>query len=67
MPVILTSQEAESRRTTVRGQPGQIVCEHLSQKLPTNKRARGMAQEIEHLPSTHEARVQTKINKQINK
>jgi hypothetical protein len=30
-PVILATQEVETRRTEVGGQPGQIVCETLSQ------------------------------------
>jgi hypothetical protein len=39
MPVILATQEAEMRRTTVRSQPRQIVCETLSQKkIPTQKK-----------------------------
>jgi hypothetical protein len=33
MPVILATQDAEIRRTMVQSQPGQIVCETLSQKL----------------------------------
>jgi hypothetical protein len=32
MPVILATQEAESRRTVVQSQPKQIVCKTLSQK-----------------------------------
>jgi hypothetical protein len=43
MPVILATQEAEIRRIEVRSQPGQIVCETLSQK-PFTKRAVGVAQ-----------------------
>jgi hypothetical protein len=39
MPVILTTQEAEIRRFMVSSQPGQIVCEILSQKNPSQKRA----------------------------
>jgi hypothetical protein len=34
-PVILATQEAEIRRIMVRSQPGQIVCEILSQKTHT--------------------------------
>jgi hypothetical protein len=38
-PVIPTTQEAESRRTVVQSQPGQIVCGTLSQKnKKTNKK-----------------------------
>jgi hypothetical protein len=40
MPVILASQEAEIKRIKVRGQPRQIVCETLSRRNPTQKRAR---------------------------
>jgi hypothetical protein len=41
-PVILGTQEAEIRRIAVRNQPGQIVCETLSQKKPSKKRAGGV-------------------------
>jgi hypothetical protein len=34
MPVILATQEAEIRWIEVRSQPGQIVLETLSQKIP---------------------------------
>jgi hypothetical protein len=44
MPVILATQEAEIRRIVVQGQPRQIVCETLSRKYPTQKRAGGVAQ-----------------------
>jgi hypothetical protein len=37
MPVILATWEAKIRRIKVRGQPGQIVPETLSQKYPTQK------------------------------
>jgi hypothetical protein len=45
-PVILTNQEAEIRRISVGSQPGQIVCETLSQtnKQKSQKRAGGVAQ-----------------------
>jgi hypothetical protein len=33
-PIILATQEAEIGRIAVRSQPGQIVCENLSQKKP---------------------------------
>jgi hypothetical protein len=39
----------------VRGQPGQIVFETLSQKIPNQKRASGVAQVVELPPSKHEA------------
>jgi hypothetical protein len=44
MPVILAIQEAEIRRIIVRSQPGQIVCETLSQKKKKN--VDGVAQGI---------------------
>jgi hypothetical protein len=40
-PVNLATQEAEIRRMVVRSQPGQIVCETLSQKHSTQKRSGG--------------------------
>jgi hypothetical protein len=43
-PVMLATQEAEIRRIMVQSQPRQIVCETLSQKHPTQKRAGGVAQ-----------------------
>jgi hypothetical protein len=45
-PVILATQEAEIRRITVWGQPGQIVHETLSGKNPSQKRAGGVAQGV---------------------
>jgi hypothetical protein len=41
--------------------PKQIVQEPLSQKYPTKKRAGGMAQVVEHLPSKCEALSSTPI------
>jgi hypothetical protein len=37
-PVILATQEVEIRRTAVRSQPRQIVCETLPQKKPITKK-----------------------------
>jgi hypothetical protein len=48
MPVILL-------RIPVQTQPGQIVGEILSQKYPTQKRAAGVAQAAECLPSKQRA------------
>jgi hypothetical protein len=46
LPVILATLEAEIRRFVVPSQPGEIVCETLSQKNPSQKRADGLAQGI---------------------
>jgi hypothetical protein len=45
-PVILATQEAEIRRIAVHSQPGQIICETLSRKNPSPKRACGVAQGV---------------------
>jgi hypothetical protein len=45
-PVILATQEAEIRRMVVRSQPGQIVCEILSQKTLHKCRAQGVGLEF---------------------
>jgi hypothetical protein len=37
-PIILTTQEEEIRRILIQSQPGQIVCETLSQKNPSHKK-----------------------------
>jgi hypothetical protein len=52
MPIILATQEAEIRRTTVRSQPRQIVCETQSQKNPSQKRAGGVAQSVGKMESS---------------
>jgi hypothetical protein len=49
------TQEAEIRRTVVRGQPRQIVREPLSRENTSQKVAGGVAQGVEHLPSKCEA------------
>jgi hypothetical protein len=49
---------AEIRRITVQSQPQQMVHETLSQKYPSQKRAGGVTQVVEHLPSKHEPWVQ---------
>jgi hypothetical protein len=54
--VILATQEAEIRRIAVQSQPGQIVCETLSQKKQNHKkRAGGVAQGVgpEFKPQYH--------------
>jgi hypothetical protein len=45
MSIILASQETEIRRTEVRSQPRQIVCETLSQKK-LQKRTHGLTQGV---------------------
>jgi hypothetical protein len=55
--VILATQKVEvgRRRILVQSQSGQIVCENLSQKHPTQKRAGAVVHRIELLPSKREA------------
>jgi hypothetical protein len=55
MPVILATQEAEIRRIVVPSQFRQIVYDTLSQTNPSQKKADGVAQAVECLPSKHEA------------
>jgi hypothetical protein len=45
-PVILATHEADIRRIAVQSQPGQIVCENLSWKKPSQKGADGVAQDV---------------------
>jgi hypothetical protein len=54
-PIILATQEPEIRRIMVHSQPRQTVCETLSKKNPSQRRASGVVQAVEHLPSKHEA------------
>jgi hypothetical protein len=51
MLVILATQEAEIRRIAVQSQPGHIVRETLSRKIPNQKKAGVMDQEVECMPS----------------
>jgi hypothetical protein len=51
MLIILGTWEAEIRRIEVQSQPRQIVHETLFQKYPTQKRAGGVVQVIQCLPS----------------
>jgi hypothetical protein len=44
--LILTTQEAEIWKIVIWSQPGQIVCEILSRKNPSQKRAGGVAQGV---------------------
>jgi hypothetical protein len=46
MPIILATQEAEIRRTSVQSQPGKTVHETLSQKTHHKKMAGGVTQNI---------------------
>jgi hypothetical protein len=46
MPVILATQEAEIRRIMVRSQSKQTVCKTLCRKIPSQKRAGGVAQGV---------------------
>jgi hypothetical protein len=46
-PIILVTQEAESRRTVVQSQPEQIVCKTLSWKNLSRKGAGRVAQGID--------------------
>jgi hypothetical protein len=54
-PISLATQEAKIRMTAVPAQPVQIVHESLSRKYPTQSKAGGVAQMIEHLASKCEA------------
>jgi hypothetical protein len=54
LPVILATQEAEIRRITIGSQPRQIVWEILCGKSPSQKRAGGVAEVVECLPSNNE-------------
>jgi hypothetical protein len=51
--IILAFQETEISRTEVRSQPRQIVDETLSQKYPTQKRAGGVSQVVQHVLSSN--------------
>jgi hypothetical protein len=47
IPVILATQEEEIRRIEVQSQHRQIVPKTLSQKNPSQKRAGGVAQDVD--------------------
>jgi hypothetical protein len=53
-PFVLATQEAEIRKIMVWGQPRQRVHKTLSWKYPPQKRAGGVAQMVQHLPSKRE-------------
>jgi hypothetical protein len=53
LPIILATQDAEIRWIIVQSQPGQTVCETLSQTNPVQNRAGGVAQLVECLTSKH--------------
>jgi hypothetical protein len=46
MPVIPATQEVEIRRIVVWSQPGQIICEPLSQINPSQTKAGGVAEGV---------------------
>jgi hypothetical protein len=54
-PVILATQEAVIRRSSVCGQPMQTVHRTLSQKYPNTNQSCGVVQVVEGLLSKHEA------------
>jgi hypothetical protein len=55
-PVTLATEEAEIRRIVVQRQPRQIVCETLSWKYLTQKRAGRVAQDVGPEFKTHTAK-----------
>jgi hypothetical protein len=55
MPVILATQEAELRRITGRGQPQENSSQDPISKTPSQKRAGGVNQVVEGLPTRCEA------------
>jgi hypothetical protein len=55
MPVILATQEAGIRRIMVKARPEQIVVRSCLENTHHKKRAGGVAQVIQHLPSKYEA------------
>jgi hypothetical protein len=60
--------EAEIRRIVIRSQPRQLVLKTLTRKYPKQKRAGGVTQVVELLPSNCEALSITPIQpKQTNK
>jgi hypothetical protein len=61
MLVILATQEAEISRIMVQSQHRQIVCEILSRKNPSQKRAGGVAQGVgpEFKPQNHKKYLKT--------
>jgi hypothetical protein len=71
MFVILASQEVEIMRSTAQSQPGQMVCETLSRKIPSLKRAGGWlkVKGLSSNPSTAKKKKnpKPKNNKQTNK
>jgi hypothetical protein len=49
--IILATQEAEIRRITVQARPGKQFIRPYLPKYPTRKKAGGVTQVVEHLPS----------------
>jgi hypothetical protein len=66
MFVILASQEVEIMRSTAQSQPGQMVCETLSRKIPSLKRAGGWlkVKGLSSNPSTAKKKKKPKTKKQ---
>jgi hypothetical protein len=65
MPVTLAILEAEIRRITFRGQPGQIILETLSQNNPSQQRSGGVAQGVDpKFKSQHYTHTQKKPTSQ---
>jgi hypothetical protein len=64
VPVILAIQEAEIKMIETWSQPGQIVCETLSWKNPSQKRAGGVTQGVgsEFKPQQHKKRKKIKTS-----
>jgi hypothetical protein len=51
VPVVLATQEAEIRKIIVQSQSWQVAQAEPILKIPTQKKAGGVGQVVEHLPS----------------
>jgi hypothetical protein len=67
MPVILATQEGEIRKISVQSQPRQKVRPYLKNAQHTKKRASGVAQVVNHLPSKCEAQSSNPVISKTNK
>jgi hypothetical protein len=63
MPVILAAQKAEIRMIVVQNPAQAVVLKTLSRKFPTQKRAGGVAQEVEYLPSSKREALSSNLQK----